>query len=40
MVLFGVMCVLYLPFAIRAYKKLKEVEVPQLGPFADKANIQ
>ena len=31
--IFTLMTVLYLPFAIRAYKKLKEVEAPQFGPF-------
>lgn len=33
MAVFGIMCLLYLPRTIRAFKELRDIEVPQLGPF-------
>ena len=33
MVIFGVLCLLYLPRTIRAYKELRSINEPQYGPF-------
>lgn len=33
MALFGVLCLLYLPRTIRAFKELRSIDGPQYGPF-------